>query len=494
MTVPFRYTPSSGNRLPLFSFEVDPSKANQSSQPQRALVIGQKTAAGSIAADIPLLCQGPDEAKVLGGAGSILALEIGAYVANDNFGEVWYGPLADNAAGTAATGTVTFAGAPTAAGTVSAYICDVLTPIAVTTSDTPTTVAAALGAAINANTDLPVTAASALGVVTITAKNKGLVGNDLDLRTNFYGTTQGEANVPGLTCTIVGMAGGATNPLMTNLIGNMGEETFDFIVSPFTDVASIQALTQLLNDATGRWSWLTGLYGGVFMAYRGTAAVCATFGQTMNDQHASCMGFYDSTTSNFIWAAAYAGAAAVSIRANPAQPLNTLVLQGVRAPPLQSRFTPSLRNTLLFDGIATWKAANDGTVAIERAITTYQTNPQGQADDSYLQVERMYQLMAIIRTLQTAVVGKFSRVTLVADGTLIPAGSNCVSPSIIRAEIIAQYNAMVPQLVQNPTAFAAGLVVEIDANNAMRVNVLWDGILTNGLQQLATLVQFRAAA
>jgi phage tail sheath gpL-like len=494
VTVPFKITPDTGNRLPLFSFELDPSRANQSTENQRALIIGQKTAAGTIVADTPMLCAGKAEAKALGGPGSLLALMVAAYRLNDDFGEVWYGPVADNGAGAAAAGTLTFAGAPTASGVVSAYICDVLVPIAVTTSDTPTTVATALAAAINANTDLPVTAGSALGVVTVTAKNKGTPGNDLDLRKNFYGAAQGEADVPGLTCVIVAMSGGATNPVLTTLLANLNDEPFDFIVSPYTDATSVAALTALLSDTTGRWSWLTGLYGGVFMAFRGTSSACATFGLAMNDQHASCMGFNDSPTSNFIWAAAYAGASAVSIRSDAPRPLNTLTLRGVRAPPLASRFLASQRNTLLFDGIATWKAASDGSVVIERAVTTYQKNGLGQPDDSYLQVERMYQLMAIIRTMRTALVNKFSRAKLVADGTRIPAGSNCVSPSTIRAELIAQYRLMTPELVQDPDAFAKGLIVEIAADNASRVNVLWDGVLTNGLQQFATLVQFRAAA
>jgi phage tail sheath gpL-like len=78
---------------------------------------------------------------------------------------------------------------------------------------------------------------------------------------------------------------------------------------------------------------------------------------------------------------------------------------------------------------------------------------------------------------------------------MLYASWNIVTPKTIRGAVVAHYRELELQgVVQNTPAFRAGLVVEIDAQNPRRVNVLWDGILTNGLRVLAVLNQFRLTA
>src|SRR5262249_55578457 len=155
-------------------------------------------------------------------------------------------------------------------------------------------------------------------------------------------------------------------------------------------------IAAFLNDQTGRWSWTQELFGHCFFAFRGSLSGITTFTTGRNDQHASCIGFFDSPSPNWLWAPDFAGACAVSLRADPAQPVQTVRLIS-RAPPLASRFNISQRNTLLYDGCSTFKVANDNTVRIDRAITTYQLNPAGAPDSSYLDLETMFTLQFLIR-------------------------------------------------------------------------------------------------
>src|SRR5450830_1277505 len=106
MTIPFKNIPAN-IRVPLFYAEVDNSRANSAQTNQRALIIGQITAAGTAVPNVPVISQGVADAAVAGGQDSMLALMTAAYRANDTFGEVWYLPLADDAAALAASGTVT---------------------------------------------------------------------------------------------------------------------------------------------------------------------------------------------------------------------------------------------------------------------------------------------------------------------------------------------------------------------------------------------------
>ena len=491
--VPFANIPQNV-RTPLFFAELNSSQANTSQQTQRALLIGQMVSSGTATPNEPVICAGPASALGLAGAGSMLALMAAAYVASDPFGELWILPLADANGATAATGTITFGGAPTANGTVNLYVAGVFVPVAVTAGMTAAQVATAVAAAIGATPGMPVSAVAAAGVVTLTALNKGLAGNDIDIRVNYLGTAGGQVTPTGLTIATTAMSGGATNPTLTTALANLVDQPFDFIATGYNDPTTTAALTAFLSDVSGRWSWQTQVFGHVFGAYRGTFGSLATYGEALNDQHSTCLGFYDSPTPSWVIAADLAGTAAVSLRADPALPLQTLTLSTMLPPPIGSRFTLSERNALLFDGISTFTVTTGGQVAIENLITTYQRNAQGQVDDSYLQVETMFTLMAILRQLKSTVTSTFGRCKLVTNNTPIPPGGNFVTLNSIRATLIAAYQAMEPGLVQDSPDFAAGLVVQQNATNPSRVDVLYDPIITGGLRVFALLAQFQLVA
>lgn len=490
-TIPFKNVPQN-LRTPLFFAEVDNSRANTAAEIQRTLVLGQKTSAGTGTADSVNLCSGSNDAATLAGVNSLLASHVAAYRLNDASGELWIGLLADDAGGTAATGTVTFGGTPTANGSFFFYLGGVRYVLPVSTTSTSAQLATALAALVNADLTCPFTAAAAAAVVTFTADNKGPLGNDYPMAVSFFGLPGGEPLVPGLTATLVQMSGGATTPAVTNLLANIGDKAFDFIVCPYNDTTTLDALKTFLSDSTGRWSYTQQTYGHVFTSKAGTLSALVTFGSARNDQHASCMGANGSPTPMSTWAAAYAGASAASLRIDPARPLQTIALQGVIAPPLANRFVLTDRNTLLYNGISTYTVADDGTVAIENVITTYQKNAFGSADDSYLQIETMFNLVAQLRFLRARITSKFPRMKLADDGTPFGAGSAVVTPNIVRAELIAAYSDLEELgLAQDADVFAAELIVQRNALNPNRLDVLFPTILIDQLRVFALLAQFR---
>ncbi|MGY0782117.1 phage tail sheath subtilisin-like domain-containing protein [Azospirillum argentinense] len=491
MAVSFSQIPAN-LRLPLFHAEVDGSQASYFVQDQRALLIGQRLAAGTAAADVPVLVSSPDQAVTLFGAGSVLARMVALYRRNDDFGAVWCLPVADAGAAAAATGTVVLTGTATAAGALSLYIAGQRVQIAVASGNTAAVVATALAAAIAATPDLPVTATAATGTVTLTAKNKGLLGNDIDLRLNYLGALGGEATPAGLTVTVTAMANGTAAPSLAAGIAALGDEPFDFIACPYTDTASLDALKGFMDDQTGRWAWSRQLYGHVFAARRGTVAELSTFGNARNDPHVTVMGYAGSPSPSWEWAAALTAQAAKSLRIDPARPLQTLPLVGILAPTVSARFTMSERQILLFDGVATFSTGTDGTVRIERAITTYQVNAYGQPDPSFLDVETLFTLATVLRRLRSVITTKYARHKLANDGTTFGAGQAIVTPKIIKAELIAQYSEMETLgLVENLPAFKANLMVERDLTDPNRLNVLYPPDLVNQLRVFAVLAQFR---
>ncbi len=495
MPIGFKIYPTT-NRVPGVFAEVNPNGANTAQQNMRALIIGQTLSGATYPANVAtIMTSYKDAVAGSGGAGAMLAQMAQQYRAKDTFGEVWLLPVADNGAGSAATGKLSFTGPATQAGTLKIYIGGgpLMPPleVAVSSADAATVIATNVVAAMALRPDLPVTGVvngSNLFEVDLTANHKGLSGNDIDIRMNYYGAVSGEVTPAGVGVTITAMSGGATNPVLTTALANLaGDQTFDFIVCPYNDATSLNAIEAFLNDTSGRWSWEQELFGGCFYAFRGTLGDQVTFGTGRNDQHAFCMGLYDSPTLIWQWAADFAASCAVSIRANPAVPLQDLQLN-VFAPPIQSRFDIGERNTMLYDGMSTFKVNDAGQVFIDRAITTYQTT-SGVPDDSYLDVETMFMLQFLIRDMRSFLATMFSRMILVSDGTPIAAGSNmCTSQTVLKSAV-SRYRQYAKQgLAQNPDQFAQQATGENAGNGLVELNLPW--MLANQLRQIAALISF----
>src|SRR5215218_8613187 len=364
MPVAFNKIPAN-LRLPGVFIETDPSKASRSDDPGRILVIGQLLATGTAVAGVPVPVTSVSDAKAQFGVGSMLASMIDAVRLADPFGLLWALPLADAGGAVAATGSITVTAAPTAPGVIPLYISGVAVPIAV---------------AINANADLPVTAVPAVGVVTLTARNKGTMGNDIDVRYAWLGAAGGEALPTAYVGAIVAMNGGTTDPTITAGMAALGDQTYDFIAMPYTDAANLNAARDAMNDTTGRWAFNRMVWGHVFTAQRATVSQAVTFGLGRNDPHTTVLAYSLSPTPVWRWVAGYVGASAVVLRNDPARPVQGIEVPGLLAPPLGSagRFTMSERQTLLFSGISTYTASFDGIVRIERLISTYQLNATAQ--------------------------------------------------------------------------------------------------------------------
>jgi phage tail sheath gpL-like len=495
MTVSFNKIPA-GVRVPLFYAEMDNSQAGYFTQNKRAMLIGQKLAAGSQAVNVPVLVSTTDQAKALFGVGSMLARMHELFRAQDPFGEVWCLAVADAGAGVAANGTITVSGPATAAGTIPLYIAGQLVSVPVASGDAANAIATSINAAINAATNLPVTSSVTTNVVTLTCRWKGLTGNDITMLDSFRGASGGEALPTGVALAYSGtgqLASGTLNPTLAGaVITALGDEEYDYIIHPYTDSASLDAIAAELNESTGRWSWARQVYGHAYSALRGAVAALTTAGALRNDSHHT-LAAIDVDCPNPAWeySAAYGGANAVCLNADAARPTQTTVLNGILAPRPGKRFLLTERQSLLSYGIAT-SSYGPGVVRVERAITTYQKNAFNQADPSYLDSETLHTLTEVTRRLRSRITNKYPRHKLANDGTNFGPGQAIVTPNVIRGELVAEYLDMERDgLVENVALFKKYLIVERNGTNPNRLDVLLPPDLINGLRIFAVLNQFR---
>lgn len=481
---------SANLRVPTVAVEMDNSRAEQGSAllPYRVLLIGQKTSAGTATANTLVPVSSADECRTYGGVGSQLHRMGIAYFANNKFTETYIGVLSDNGAGVAASGTLTVTGPATAAGTLSLYIGGNLVQVAVASGDANTAIATAINAAINAATTLPVTSTVLSNVVTVTAKNKGTAGNNIDMRLNYQ---DGEATPAGVGVAVVAMASGATNPTLTTLIAAMGDQWFHVVAHPYTDATS---LTALENEMSSRFGPMRMIDGVLITSAAGSRSTLGTLGDTRNSPH-SCIVAQPGNnvvTPPCEFAAAVAGVVAFYANNDPARPLQTLPVLGVLPPADSDCFTLSERNLNLYDGVGTTKVAAGSQVQIERLVTTYQTNAAGAADTSYLDITTMLTILYLRYSWRTRIQTRYPRHKLANDGTRFGAGQAIVTPKLMKAECYTWFREMEEKgLVENFDQFKTDLVVERNSDDPNRIDVLLPPDVINQFIVGAAALQFR---
>lgn len=146
--------------------------------------------------------------------------------------------------GAQATGTVTFVTTATAAASVRVYVGNEYVDVAISSGDTVTAIAAAVVVAINQKISWGVTATSALGVVTITAKQNGLRGNDIRYMASLpAGAT---TTVSPTVCTA--FTGGTTADSFTSALATISAKRYYYIVTPTSDTTLNGAIMTQVNS------------------------------------------------------------------------------------------------------------------------------------------------------------------------------------------------------------------------------------------------------
>lgn len=478
-------------RVPGQYIEIDNTQAVRglTGLPTRALLIGQKTAAGTQAQLVPVLVTSSDQGAKLFGKGSVLSAMIAAFRAADTFTPLYAIAQDDAGAGVAATGGLTLTGPATGAGTLNVYIAGRRVRAAVSAGATASSVATALVAAITADTALPVTAA-VNGVnpakVDLTARNKGTLGNAIDLRVNY---NPDEATPAGLAVAIAAMANGAGDPDVQAALDAIGDEWFTDIVVGCNDTATITAIETELSD---RFGPLKMIDAHAYCGLSGTHAALIAKGAARNSPHLTFIGAKGSPTPPWEWAAVLGARCAFYAKQDPARPFQTLPLTGIKPPAIVDRFTLQERDLLLRNGISTFTVDEGGVVRIERAITTYRENAFGAPDASYLDVTTIKTLTYLRFDLRAFIALRYPRYKLADDGTLFSRGQAVVTPKVIRASLIARFSQWEEAgLVENVDQFKQDLIVERDPGDPNRVNALVPPDIVNQLVVFAGLVQFR---
>lgn len=486
-------------RTPGAEVEVDNSRALKGllANPHKALIIGQRIIAGSKQPETLLSITSNGLADDFFGPGSQLARMCNIFKSNNPNTELHAIALSDAGGATKGSGTIQFSIALSATGnslsgseTYHMLLNGKKIELALTSGWSTTDINSHAQTTINADSTLPVTASTnATSALNLIAVNGGTQGNYIDFRENFF---EGQSSPTGFgdSATITGMAGGATDPSLDDVWALIDNEKYEVIIQPYIDATN---LTSIEDELADRYLPAQDKQGHGYTAARATQASATTLGNSRNAIHNTIMCSNDSPSAPEEWAAAIGAVAAWNLNNDPARPLHYLKLKEIVAPPSASRFTQSERNILLYDGISTFVVDSGGNVLIERLITTYQTNALGIVDPSYLDVNTLATINEIRFQFKSRMINRFiiPRKKLADDSFPVQPGSNVVTPKVVKQEAISLFTLLRNEgLIENLDEFKDNLVVERDAADLNRVNVLLPPDLINQFRFVAAKLEF----
>lgn len=485
-------------KIPGANVQIDPSQAGTPVSPKWALLVGHPTIAGTATANQVIACGTQADANALFGPGSMLARMFAIFFGGVTSVPIYCLPVPAPAAGAVATGTITVTAAPTVAGTYPLYVAGQLVQVGLVSSDTTVTVASKIATALNAVGDLPVTAVASSSVVTLTCKWAGASGNDITVMDCYRGRYGGEVLPAGLAVTYGAFSGGTGTPDFTSAIASLGDAPYKFVALPVNDSGSYAVWDAEYGFTdSGRWGPYRQSYGQIFSAFRGTYSAAAAFGPTNNSALISTMAFEAQAPSPvWEWAAAYTAAAAFSINAYAAQPLQTLPLVGIKPAQKAYRWNKTQLNALAQVGLAIQGTdlygGTTNVPTILREQSSYQKNAYGQADNAYELVTTLATLDERYTRLRQALTSKFPRSALANDGTKFAAGRPIVTPLMIKAELVSEYRDMeYDGLVENADLYIANLSVTRSNSEPNTVEILDPPDLVNQLRRVNILASFR---
>ena len=499
MTISFNSIPES-IRTPGVWAEIDNSQAlgNRLVQnPHKALIIGQRTTEGTVSPETLIAITNENLANGYFGNGSQIARMCTRFKEANPNTELWAVALSDASAGAKASAAIQVSialsatgGSCSGTGTYYLLVNGIKTYVAITSGWSTTDVNSAIQTKVNADSTLPVVASTnATSAINLIAVNAGTNGNYIDIRTNYY-TGQSDPICFIDSATLTAMAGGATDPDLADVWTIIDGERFNYVIQPYIDDSN---LTEIEDELEDRFGPMINLQGHGFTAVRGTAASCTTLGNSRNSPHNTIIGIYDVPNDPAEFASQLGGIAAFNLNNDPARPLQYLKLPDMLAPPVASRFTRSERDTLLYDGIATFVIDSGSNVLIERCITTYQSNATGVIDPSYLDIQTLATLGEIRDQFLARMTNRFitQRFKLADDGFPVQPGSYVATPGTVRQECIALFSLLRDEgLIENLDDFVDNLVVERDTSDPNRVNCLIPPDLVNQFRVLAGNIQF----
>lgn len=348
---------------------------------QYVLLVGQAAPSGAtVPVNTVTMLTREDDAAGYFGPGSILDYAARAAFLANPFVQMWAVSIAD--AGTKAANTLTMVGTATISTIFRLRIAGVEYATNITLGDTPTVQAASIVATIMADPSCPCTAAAAAGVVTITAKNGGTVGNGI-ATIGVCDVTTAQVTTTYTLAAVTLTAGTGAVSCAAALASAVGARYHKIALLLDDSASALLASASVTSEGDAEHA-----HGEVFVqSLNQPLSAQTTLALAVNSLRGVQVGINGSES----WSVAIcaAAASAMSREEVATRPYNTMPLNGIKAPPIATRWVRTETRALLDNGVTPLVVVPGEIVTILRAVTTGVKNAAGNFDYSTLDVTKI---------------------------------------------------------------------------------------------------------
>lgn len=388
----------------------------------RVLLLSPRASTGNLVADEEVRAgEGEDSAAVAFGNGTYGHLAARQIYAKFPTAQIDF--AAPTAGAGAATGSITFSGTPSQNTAVEVTVAGRTFQLGWLAGEAIGDIRDKVIAAINQRSDrLPVTAsAGGAGVVTITSKVTGNIGNDVRIRARLlFAQSDDEAVTPD---TLTALAGGTTDPDVTDILGVAQGREYHYIVPCLSNADAVA--TAASSNAARIRDFIAANNEGLSaklqqLIYASTTTLAAATAAAVSRnsgfvQHVLCING-QSLPCEF--AAAEAGDRLASVSVDPASNrIGNVIGSGLfgSVNPVADKPTPAQTESAIGSGVSIVSYDTGGNLFAVRPVTTYSQTESGGPDRRLLDTQNVDAAYIIARDLRGALPAEFPNAKVQRD-------------------------------------------------------------------------------
>lgn len=409
--------------------------------------------------------------------------------------------VAEPAGAVAANGTVTFTDPATSSGTWYIDVAGETYQANVAPGDTDAEQAAKFAAAITADINAPFTAAvggsGSENIVTVTAKTKGVVGNDIGVRLNPQGISQSSNNPEGTAVTLSAayLADGAgdinVEDVFINTDGSdrLGDTWYTFITCPVRDATNLAlyktALNRRIESAPNRMA----------------ATVVGYCGGTTYAQYITIPDDTNAKTIAPIWdarvllpenefGAAVIGYVVASANIDPGRPFVGIETT-IPILPDVADLTYAQVDALFRAGGGYCKTNASGNLVLGDLAVSYRTTAAGGATEEWVDLASVTMRQQKAYAVEQMLRGEPYVRGMLASDDVITAKEYVIKPKKLIADLFAIIDNWASEgWTKNPEAVKDTVIAEINATNNSRLDAEFTDDEAKALRIIAVKAAF----
>lgn len=387
---------------------------------------------------------------------------------------LWFSPIPEPGSAVAATGDIVFATNATSSGTYYFSIGGDVINFGVANGATISEIGDSLVAAITAELNTMVTAVNVAGTVTLTAKTKGVNGNEIKLVLNPSGTSQSDLNPSGTTVSVDEyLTGGAGATDIHDVFFNSSEEDilgdrfYTMISCPYADTTNLGYIDDSWNARKD--SSVKRPFGTIVGYTKETLTQALAVPATINSEGICPVWESRSYSPAYELSAAVMGLVMESCKIDPGRPFKTLST-GIPMDTSIGDLSYAKNDALFKAGMSYFKTVGSEMVTGDLALS-YRLNGVGASTEEWydlvsltLRQQKVYDIDQLFSS------SPYTR-GIVVDNDSISTKTYAIKPKKVIADLSALVDSWDFQAwTKNAIDVKASLTAEINASNNSRID------------------------